>query len=223
MLEMLVDESLKMIVDESLDMIEDESLMVEDKSLEKLMDETLKLDEEHFKYLTTGRLINGSSCGGIDMVRKDLNLEPNINARMRTFWILPGVSFPYLQHQGQVSPLVLENPLDVGLDPRTEVHGMSIHFSPTEWCRIAEAPHCSHRGAHSVSVALIARASLSQLDPNAVVKVLTTSFVRPDAVAYNCVAVSCHCGINIKGEMVVQGGDETDMCVCLLPSPRGNR
>ncbi|GJS98282.1 putative reverse transcriptase domain-containing protein [Tanacetum coccineum] len=35
--------------------------------------------------LTTGRLIDGSSCGGIDMVIKDLDLEPNIDAMMRDF------------------------------------------------------------------------------------------------------------------------------------------
>ncbi|GKA36074.1 hypothetical protein Tco_0722565 [Tanacetum coccineum] len=35
--------------------------------------------------LTTGRLVNGSSCGGIDMVIKDLDLEPKIDAMMRDF------------------------------------------------------------------------------------------------------------------------------------------
>ncbi|GKC81483.1 hypothetical protein Tco_1137200, partial [Tanacetum coccineum] len=35
--------------------------------------------------LTTGRLVNGSSCDEIDMVIKDLDLEPNIDAMMREF------------------------------------------------------------------------------------------------------------------------------------------
>ncbi|GKB52082.1 hypothetical protein Tco_0902835 [Tanacetum coccineum] len=35
--------------------------------------------------LTIGRLIDGSSCGGIDMVIKDLDLEPKIDAMMRDF------------------------------------------------------------------------------------------------------------------------------------------
>ncbi|GJY86287.1 hypothetical protein Tco_0500313, partial [Tanacetum coccineum] len=36
--------------------------------------------------LTTGRLIDSSSCGGIDMVIEDLDLEPKIDAMMREFW-----------------------------------------------------------------------------------------------------------------------------------------
>ncbi|GKB47107.1 hypothetical protein Tco_0897860 [Tanacetum coccineum] len=35
--------------------------------------------------LTTGRLIDGSPCGGIGTVRKDLDVEPKINAMMRDF------------------------------------------------------------------------------------------------------------------------------------------
>ncbi|GKE15316.1 hypothetical protein Tco_1422893, partial [Tanacetum coccineum] len=35
--------------------------------------------------LTIARLVNGSSCGGIDMVIKDLDLEPKIDAMMRDF------------------------------------------------------------------------------------------------------------------------------------------
>ncbi|GJT50010.1 hypothetical protein Tco_0976167, partial [Tanacetum coccineum] len=35
--------------------------------------------------LPTGRLIDGSSCGGIDMVIKDLDLEPKVDAIMRDF------------------------------------------------------------------------------------------------------------------------------------------
>ncbi|GJV70819.1 hypothetical protein Tco_1490814 [Tanacetum coccineum] len=35
--------------------------------------------------LTISRLIDGSSCGGIDMVIKDLDLEPKIDAMMRDF------------------------------------------------------------------------------------------------------------------------------------------
>ncbi|GJY80601.1 reverse transcriptase domain-containing protein [Tanacetum coccineum] len=35
--------------------------------------------------LATGRLVNGSSCDGSDMVIKDLDLEPKIDAIMREF------------------------------------------------------------------------------------------------------------------------------------------
>ncbi|GKF46875.1 hypothetical protein Tco_0136677, partial [Tanacetum coccineum] len=35
--------------------------------------------------LTTGRLVMGSSCGGSDMVIKNLDLEPKIDAMMRDF------------------------------------------------------------------------------------------------------------------------------------------
>ncbi|GJZ72045.1 hypothetical protein Tco_0635896 [Tanacetum coccineum] len=35
--------------------------------------------------LTIGRLVNGSPCGGIYMVIKDLDLEPKIDAMMRDF------------------------------------------------------------------------------------------------------------------------------------------
>nr|GEX75598.1 hypothetical protein [Tanacetum cinerariifolium] len=35
--------------------------------------------------LTTSRLVNGSSCGGIDMVIKDLDLKPKVDAMMRDF------------------------------------------------------------------------------------------------------------------------------------------
>ncbi|GJZ62264.1 hypothetical protein Tco_0618401 [Tanacetum coccineum] len=35
--------------------------------------------------LTTNRLVNGSSCGRINMVIKDLDLEPNIDAMTREF------------------------------------------------------------------------------------------------------------------------------------------
>ncbi|GJW04310.1 hypothetical protein Tco_1563166 [Tanacetum coccineum] len=35
--------------------------------------------------LSTGRLVNGLSCDGIDMVIKDLDLEPNVDAMMRDF------------------------------------------------------------------------------------------------------------------------------------------
>ncbi|GJS48009.1 hypothetical protein Tco_0598130 [Tanacetum coccineum] len=35
--------------------------------------------------LTTGRLVNGSSCDGIDMVIKKLDLEPKVYAMMRDF------------------------------------------------------------------------------------------------------------------------------------------
>nr|GFB29835.1 probable xyloglucan 6-xylosyltransferase 5 [Tanacetum cinerariifolium] len=35
--------------------------------------------------LTTGRLVNGSSCDGIDMVIKNLDLESKIDAMMRDF------------------------------------------------------------------------------------------------------------------------------------------
>ncbi|GJR78763.1 hypothetical protein Tco_0149548 [Tanacetum coccineum] len=35
--------------------------------------------------LTTGQLVNGSSCDGIDMVIKNLDLEPKVDAMMRDF------------------------------------------------------------------------------------------------------------------------------------------
>ncbi|GKG32102.1 hypothetical protein Tco_0427052, partial [Tanacetum coccineum] len=35
--------------------------------------------------LTTGRLVNGSSCDRIDMVIKNLDLEPKVDAMMRDF------------------------------------------------------------------------------------------------------------------------------------------
>ncbi|GKC64019.1 hypothetical protein Tco_1096617, partial [Tanacetum coccineum] len=35
--------------------------------------------------LATGRLVNGSSCDGSDMVIKDLDLDPNIDAIIRDF------------------------------------------------------------------------------------------------------------------------------------------
>ncbi|GKA62409.1 hypothetical protein Tco_0761928, partial [Tanacetum coccineum] len=34
----------------------------------------------------TGRLVNGLSCDGIDMVIKNLDLEPKVYAMMRDFW-----------------------------------------------------------------------------------------------------------------------------------------
>nr|GEU80167.1 reverse transcriptase domain-containing protein [Tanacetum cinerariifolium] len=46
--------------------------------------------------------------------------------------------FSCFHRQGQVSPQVLRNPLGVGLDPRTKVHGMSNRFAPTRWCQIKE-------------------------------------------------------------------------------------
>ncbi|GKD09388.1 hypothetical protein Tco_1189073, partial [Tanacetum coccineum] len=39
--------------------------------------------ERGVSKLTTGRLVNGSSCGGINMVLKYLDLEPKIDAMMR--------------------------------------------------------------------------------------------------------------------------------------------
>nr|GEY80234.1 hypothetical protein [Tanacetum cinerariifolium] len=45
-------------------------------------------DDEPLQKLTTGRLINGLSCGGIDMVIKDLDLEPKIDAMRRDIFEL---------------------------------------------------------------------------------------------------------------------------------------
>nr|GEV23269.1 hypothetical protein [Tanacetum cinerariifolium] len=42
--------------------------------------------------LTTGRLIDGSSCDGIDMVIKDLDLEPKVDAMMRDFLLITTAS-----------------------------------------------------------------------------------------------------------------------------------
>nr|GEV22648.1 hypothetical protein [Tanacetum cinerariifolium] len=51
-------------------------------SFHQAFDLIFKLNET---TLTTGRLIDGSSCGRIDMVIKDLDLEPKIDAIMRDF------------------------------------------------------------------------------------------------------------------------------------------
>ncbi|GJR20596.1 hypothetical protein Tco_0969123 [Tanacetum coccineum] len=37
------------------------------------------------KKLTTNRLVNGSSCDWVDMVIKDLDLEPKVDAMVRDF------------------------------------------------------------------------------------------------------------------------------------------
>nr|GFB26503.1 hypothetical protein [Tanacetum cinerariifolium] len=39
----------------------------------------------NWPVLATGRLVSGSSCDGIDMVVKDLDLEPKVDAMMRKF------------------------------------------------------------------------------------------------------------------------------------------
>ncbi|GKA28697.1 hypothetical protein Tco_0714942 [Tanacetum coccineum] len=44
--------------------------------------------------LATGRLVNGSSCDRIDMVIKDLDLEPKVNAMMRDFLLLLLILLP---------------------------------------------------------------------------------------------------------------------------------
>ncbi|GJV47558.1 hypothetical protein Tco_1437770, partial [Tanacetum coccineum] len=48
------------------------------------------------KKLTTGRLVNGSSCDGIDMVIKKLDLEPKVYAMMRDFLEISLRSFAVL-------------------------------------------------------------------------------------------------------------------------------
>nr|GFB79383.1 hypothetical protein [Tanacetum cinerariifolium] len=53
---------------------------------------TIELPEGN-NVLITGRLVNGSSCGGSDMVIKDLDFEPKVDAVMRDFlevlWSFP--------------------------------------------------------------------------------------------------------------------------------------
>ncbi|GKA23955.1 hypothetical protein Tco_0709988 [Tanacetum coccineum] len=74
--------------------------------------------------LTTGRLIDGSSCDRIDIVIKYLDLEPKIDAMMRDF--LDPSQWKELSKEMS----------SVGMDPQTEVCGMSILFAPTRWCWI---------------------------------------------------------------------------------------
>ncbi|GKD04245.1 hypothetical protein Tco_1179219, partial [Tanacetum coccineum] len=126
----------------------------------------------------TSRLIDGSPCGEIDMVIQDLDLEPKIGAMMRDFLKLVLKTSPcfkerftlmLLEHQDAISKFcspswwkelskemsskILQ---DVGLDPRTKIRGKSIHFAPTGWCRITEAPHFPIGELNGVSIALVA-------------------------------------------------------------------
>ncbi|GJW10427.1 hypothetical protein Tco_1576254 [Tanacetum coccineum] len=39
--------------------------------------------------LTTGQLVNGSSCDGIDMVIKDLDLEPKDDVGSKRYYVVP--------------------------------------------------------------------------------------------------------------------------------------
>ncbi|GJU89811.1 hypothetical protein Tco_1302234 [Tanacetum coccineum] len=94
-----------------------------------------------------------------DMVIKDLDLEPKINAMMRDFWryrcevwrsfplkiIKQGIAVVRLSllcgdgssMEKAFTPIA--SWFGVGLDPRPEVCGMSIRFAPTGWCRIEES------------------------------------------------------------------------------------
>ncbi|GJS29446.1 hypothetical protein Tco_0490066 [Tanacetum coccineum] len=51
----------------------------------KILNEFLRLLGAFVTNLTTGRMIDGVPCGGIDMVIKHLDLEPKIDAMMRDF------------------------------------------------------------------------------------------------------------------------------------------
>ncbi|GJR66759.1 hypothetical protein Tco_0012824 [Tanacetum coccineum] len=90
--------------------------------------------------LAIGRLVNGSSCDRINMVIKDLDLEPKVDAMMREF-----LDSSWWKE------------LSVGLDPRTKVRGMSIRFAPAdgvEWERYHVVPYGELNG---ILVALVAR------------------------------------------------------------------
>ncbi|GKA19042.1 zinc knuckle CX2CX4HX4C containing protein [Tanacetum coccineum] len=64
--------------------------MIEIGFLERVQDELpssvgLDFELDETMAFTTDRLIGGSPCGGIDMVIKDLDLEPKIDATMMEF------------------------------------------------------------------------------------------------------------------------------------------
>ncbi|GJT94307.1 hypothetical protein Tco_1083152 [Tanacetum coccineum] len=96
---------------------------------------SVELDRRRVKVtkLATGRLVNGSSCDGIDMVIKKLDLEPKVYATDIVAEFCGPSRWKELSKESG----------SVDLDPRTEVRGMSIRFAPTGWCRIEEVPRCS--------------------------------------------------------------------------------
>ncbi|GJY47890.1 hypothetical protein Tco_0437846 [Tanacetum coccineum] len=69
--------------------------------------------------LATGRLIDGSPYGGIDMVIKDLDLEPKIDAMMRDFLEPKSVERASVLHQ-----------LD---DVRSQRHRI-VPIREAQWC-----------------------------------------------------------------------------------------
>ncbi|GJX28767.1 retrovirus-related pol polyprotein from transposon TNT 1-94 [Tanacetum coccineum] len=106
--------------------------------------------------LTIDRLVNGSSCGGIDMVIKDLDLEPKVDAMMRGFLVPSRWKELRKETSSRVSPQVLRNPRDVGLDPRTKVRGISIRLHQPDGVR-SKRHHCVPFGElNGVPIALVA-------------------------------------------------------------------
>nr|GEV71777.1 hypothetical protein [Tanacetum cinerariifolium] len=59
----------------------------------------LRFFDASITKLTTSGLIDGSSCGGIDMVIKDMDLEPKFDAMMRDFLELKSVERTYVLYQ----------------------------------------------------------------------------------------------------------------------------
>nr|GFB59686.1 hypothetical protein [Tanacetum cinerariifolium] len=81
-----------------------------------------------------------------DMIIKDLNLKPTIDAMMREF-LDP---FRWKELSKETSSKIL--PCGDGsywktFKPIAKVCGMNIRFAPTGWCQIEEVPRCSLRGA----------------------------------------------------------------------------
>ncbi|GJY17370.1 integrase, catalytic region, zinc finger, CCHC-type containing protein [Tanacetum coccineum] len=72
--------------------------------------------------------------GAVDMIVKDLDLEPKIDAMMRDFLEISLAEFCGPSWWKELN----KESGSVGLDSRTEVRGMSIRFAPTGWCRIEE-------------------------------------------------------------------------------------
>ncbi|GKC39593.1 hypothetical protein Tco_1051977 [Tanacetum coccineum] len=120
--------------------------------------------------LTTSRLINGSSCGRIDMVIKDLDLEPKVDAMMRDFldpsrWKelskeTSSKILPCGDGSCQASPQVLRNPCDVGLDPQTEVRRISIRFAPLDGVGSKRHHIVPFGELNGVPIALVARSGV---------------------------------------------------------------
>ncbi|GJX47077.1 hypothetical protein Tco_0272267 [Tanacetum coccineum] len=107
------------------------------------------------------RLIDGSPCGGIDMVIKYLDLDPKIDTMVRgvfgfrspSRWkelskdmgseILPGRDGSCGKTFKPITSLITKGKFEINVErsPWNE-----LRFAPTGWCRIVKAPYCSHWG-----------------------------------------------------------------------------